>query len=228
MNETKKTCALVQTLLQAFLAGFCIAIGGTVFLRLKDAFPGGNVAGAFLFSVGLFTICTKGFALFTGKACYLLQQGRKTLSYCCYLALVWIGNLLGASALAALEKATTVGNGLRETAKIMIESKMSCSYLSLFLLGLLCNVLIYIAVSSYARNPHEAGKYIGLILAVMTFILVGSEHSVADMYYWAVSGVLLDLPAESFLRLVIISLGNVVGGALFCQLEHWATVKKSE
>ena len=58
----------------AILAGFCIGLGGTVFLRLKDAFPGGNVVGALLFTIGLFTICTRGYALFTGKACYLFQN----------------------------------------------------------------------------------------------------------------------------------------------------------
>ena len=43
----------------AILAGFCIGLGGTVFLRLRDAFPGGNVVGALLFTIGLFTICTR-------------------------------------------------------------------------------------------------------------------------------------------------------------------------
>ena len=58
----------------AILAGFCIGLGGTVFLRLRDAFPGGNVVGALLFTIGLFTICTRGYALFTGKACYLFEN----------------------------------------------------------------------------------------------------------------------------------------------------------
>ena len=42
--------------LYAILAGFCIGLGGTVFLKLKDAFPGGNVVGALLFTIGLFTV----------------------------------------------------------------------------------------------------------------------------------------------------------------------------
>ena len=60
--------------LYAILAGFCIGLGGTVFLKLKDAFPGGNVVGALLFTIGLFTVCTRGYALFTGKACYLFDN----------------------------------------------------------------------------------------------------------------------------------------------------------
>ena len=53
------------------------------------------------------------------------------------------------------------------------------------------------------------------------FILCGTEHSVADMYYWTVSGVLYDQPGESFLRLLVISLGNVVGGIFFHLVEQW-------
>ena len=47
------------------------------------------------------------------------------------------------------------------------------------------------------------------------------EHSVADMYYWSVSGVLYGQPGESLLRLVVISLGNVVGGVFFPVVEAW-------
>ena len=45
--------------LYAILAGFCIGLGGTVFLKLKDAFPGGNVVGAQLFTIGLITDCPR-------------------------------------------------------------------------------------------------------------------------------------------------------------------------
>lgn len=56
----------------AILAGFCIGLGGTVFLRLRDAFPGGNVVGALLFTIGLFTICTRGYC---GETGYLRNAG---------------------------------------------------------------------------------------------------------------------------------------------------------
>ena len=145
----------------AILAGFCIGLGGTVFLRLRDAFPGGNVVGALLFTIGLFTICTRGYALFTGKACYLFENP-------------WPGYLL--------------------------------------------DLLI---INGYAKNPHQLGKYLALFLGVTVFIVSGMEHSVADMYYWSVSGVLYGQPGESLLRLVVISLGNVVGGVFFPVVESW-------
>lgn len=203
----------------AILAGFCIGLGGTVFLRLKDAFPGGNVVGALLFTIGLFTICTRGYALFTGKACYLFQNPWP--GYLGDLAVIWVGNLLGAMLIAGVETLTGVGAGLQATAAALVAGKMGDGYLSLFLLGILCNICIFIAVNGYANNPHPVGKYLALFLGVTVFIVSGMEHSVADMYYWSVSGVLYGQPGESLLRLVVISLGNVVGGVFFPVVESW-------
>ena len=71
---------------------------------------------------------------------------------------------------------------------------MGATYLGLFVLGILCNICIFIAVNGYANNPHQVGKYLALFLGVSVFILCGTEHSVADMYYWSVSGVLYAQP----------------------------------
>ena len=87
------------------LAGMCIAMGGTVFLRLKDAFPGGNVVGALLFTVGLFVVCTRGYALFTGKACYIFDNPP---AYLGKLLLIWLGNLAGTGFFALMERLTAI------------------------------------------------------------------------------------------------------------------------
>lgn len=207
--------------LYAILAGFCIGLGGTVFLKLKDAFPGGNVVGALLFTIGLFTVCTRGYALFTGKACYLFDN--RLPAYLGDLVLIWVGNLLGVMLLAGLEGLTSMTGeaGIQTVAAGLVEGKMAASYLGLFVLGILCNIFIFIAVDGYKNNPHQVGKYLALFLGVSVFILCGTEHSVADMYYWTVSGVLYDQPGESFLRLLVISLGNVVGGIFFHLVEQW-------
>lgn len=204
--------------LYAILAGVCIGLGGTVFLRIKDAFSGGNVAGALLFTVGLFTICTRGYNLFTGKACYIFDHKP---DYLITLIVIWIGNLFGCCLLAAIESFTAIcgENGINAVAAGMVEGKMSASLTSLFLLGIICNMLIYIAVNGYARNPHELGKYLSLFFGVSVFILCGTEHSIADMYYWAISGILNSQPGESLLRILVVSLGNVAGGVCFPLIE---------
>lgn len=196
----------------AVLAGLCIGLGGTVFLRVKDLFPGANVVAALLFTVGLFTICTRGYNLFTGKACYMFDNKP---DYLLLLLVIWLGNLLGCMLLAGVENLTGIcgaESGINVTAAAMVESKMASGYSNLFLLGIICNILIYIAVNGFANNPHELGKYLSLFFGVLVFILSGTEHSIADMYYWAVSGVLYSNPGQSLLCLVMVSLGNVVGG----------------
>lgn len=198
--------------LNAILAGFCIGLGGTVFLKLKDAFPGGNVVGALLFTVGLFLVCTRGYSLYTGKVCYIFDNKP---SYLLDVLIIWIGNLLGCLLIAGLENLTTLSGataGINVTAATMVAGKLSSSLLSLFILGVFCNIFIFIAVNGYAKNPHELGKYLALFLGVSIFIICGTEHSVADMYYMAVSKTLYAQPAECFLRLFVITLGNLVGG----------------
>ena len=195
-----------STFIKAVLAGFCIGVGGDVFLALL---PVNKMLGAVLFTVGLFTICTHGFNLFTGKACYILDNKP---SYLGTLLIIWVGNLVGTLLMAGLVHLTRLGPSYMEAAQGLIATKNGDTLASLFFLGAMCNVLIYIAVDGYKNNPHEVGKYIALFLGVSVFILAGTEHSVADMYYYAVSGEMFH--GDAFLRLVIISLGNVVGGLI--------------
>lgn len=204
----------LKLLLQAILAGFCIGMGGTVFLRIKDSFPGANVVGSLLFTIGLFLVCTRGYALFTGKTCYLFDNKP---SYLIDLAIIWVGNFLGNMLIATIERSTGICGeaGINVAAKSLVDGKMAAGYGSLFLLGILCNIFIYVAVNGYAKNPHELGKYLAMFLGVSCFILAGTEHCIADQYYWLVSGVIYDCPGETMIRLLIITAGNMVGGVMF-------------
>ena len=215
----------VQLLLQAILAGFCIGMGGTIYLRVKDAFAGGTVVGALLFTIGLFIICTRGYALFTGRACALFEHKP---SYVIDLLIIWVGNFLGNLLIAGLESLTAVcgESGINTAAETLVAGKMNASFLSLFVLGILCNIFIYVAVNGYANNPHELGKYLILFLGVAGFILAGTEHCIADQYYWSISGILFRQPGQSLLRLLVISLGNVCGGVFFPLMEK--LIKKLE
>ena len=98
----------VSDFLFAVLAGVSIALGGTVFLSLDN-----KVLGALFFCVGLFTVCTFGFHLFTGKVCYVLE---KPPAYCGWLVLVWFGNLAGANLVGYLLRTTRLGPALAEKA----------------------------------------------------------------------------------------------------------------
>ena len=65
-------------------------------------------------------------------------------------------------------------------------------------------------LDSFKSAPHELGRYLALIFGVMVFILTGTEHSVADMYYFSAAGILFR--GDSLVCILTITLGNACGG----------------
>jgi formate/nitrite transporter FocA (FNT family) len=193
----------VKSFIFGILAGISISIGGTVFLSLDN-----KVLGAVFFTVGLFTVCTFGFDLFTGKVCYIFDRD---LPYALSVIVMWAGNFVGALLTAFAESLTRIGPALQEKAITMCTVKSDDSLLSLFILGIFCDILIYIGVDGYNKNPHEVGKYLSLLFGVTVFILCGTEHCVADMYYFSIAGM---WNPHTLLCLLVISLGNAFGGVL--------------
>lgn len=199
-----------KTFIGAVLAGISIGLGGLVFLAVDN-----RVLGAALFTVGLFTVCTFGLNLFTGKVCYVFQNNR---TYVLNLPIIWLGNLVGTGLTALCASLTRSALALVEKAASMCAVKAGDNLASLFFLGVLCNIFIYIAVEGFKNNPHELGKYLSLQFGVMVFILAGTEHCVADMFYFwmgrAWSG-------RTVVCILVITLGNAVGGVLFPLLREY-------
>ena len=192
----------LKVFLSGILAWFSIGLGGVAFLSLDN-----KVIGAAVFTVGLFTVCTMGFNLYTGKICYVFDNDA---AYAKSLPLMWLGNLCGAG-LTAFFVAMTRNAGISEKAAALCQTKLDDNLVSLFFLGLLCDIFIYIAVEGYKNNPHEVGKYLSLFFGVMGFILCGTEHCVADMFYFWMAGA---WSGQAILRILVITLGNSVGGVL--------------
>ena len=193
-----------KTLLTSILAGFSIGLGGMIYLSVDN-----KIVGSALFSIGLFLVLTMHLSLFTGKICYVLEGkvGRNLFN----IFIIWIGNFIGSFILAFIVRNTRQCASLTEKALALCEIKNTDSFLSLFFLGVLCNVFIFIGVDEYKNNEHVLGKYLAIILAVMGFILIGSEHCVADMFYYNMAG---RYSVDIFLRLAVITVGNAVGGVL--------------
>ncbi len=198
-----------NTFISAIFAGICISTGAAIFLSLDN-----KIVGSFLFAIGLFLVLTFSLNLFTGKICYALDNKP---SYIIDIILIWLGNLVGCLFMAAILGQTRIA-GLSEKALNLCNVKLADSYISLFILGVFCNFFIYIAVEGFKNNSHEVGKYLGVIFGVMGFILCGTEHCVADMFYICFAGA---WSADMFLRLIIITLGNVVGGIGFKTLHYY-------
>ena len=202
-----------KAFVSAILGGACIGFGGTVFLSLDN-----KVLGALFFTVGLFVICTFGLNLYTGKVCYIFERDK---TYAINVPIIWLGNVVGTGLVALLVHLTRIAS-IAEKAQAMCQVKMDDSLLSLFVLGILCNIFIYIGVEGYNKNPHEVGKYVALFFGVMVFILCGFEHCVADMFYFSVAKM---WSGDAILRLIVITLGNAVGGVAFPLVRGWLAGK---
>ena len=194
----------LKTFVGGILAGISIAIGGTVFLSLAN-----KVLGALFFTVGLFAVCTFGFNLYTGKVCYVFDNDRE---YALGLPVIWLGNLCGAFLTAAAERATRIGPALAEKAAALCSVKLGDGPVSIFLLSVFCNVLIWLAVEGFKSNPHPAGKYLSLFFGVAVFILCGFEHCVANMYYFSMAGM---WRWKTLGWVLVMTAGNSVGGVIF-------------
>lgn len=193
----------LRTLLSAIMAGIFIGIGGTAYLITSN-----KIVGSILFTVGLFTICTFNFHLFTGKLCYMFEKDK---NYRLDIPIIWLGNLIGTFVTAKLLSFTRINEVISNNAKEICNIKLNDSYISLFILAIFCNILIYLAVDGYNNNKHDIGKYLSLFFGVIVFILCGFEHSVADMYYFSIANV---WNIKTLFVTFIISFGNIVGGLL--------------
>lgn len=200
---------ILKTLVSAILAGLCIGFGGIVFLSIEN-----KIIGSLFFTVGLFSVCSFKLHLFTGKVCYVFENG---LRYALELPVILIGNLIG-TGIAAVAVSLTRINGISERAAALCETKVNDSLLSLYILGILCNIFIYIAVDGFNNAPHEIGKYLSLFFGVTVFILSGFEHCVADMFYFSVSHT---WGARAIISIVVITAGNSVGGIIFPLCRKW-------
>lgn len=197
----------ITTFKAAALAGIWIGIGGTIYLSVDN-----SVIGAILFAVGLFTICSFDLPLYTGKVCDILSNDK---CYAINIVYIWFGNLFGTWLLANLEKMTRYGSSLQDKATVICKIKINDSLISIFILSVFCNILIFLAVKGFHLIEHSQGKYIALFIGVAVFILCGFEHCVANMYYFSIAGM---WDRTSLLYLIVMTLGNAVGGILMSEL----------
>ena len=204
MKNLKSTSLFIlKDFLLAVLAGMCISIGGIAFLACES-----KVAGSLFFTVGLFTILAFDLNLFTGKICFALDNKP---TYLLRLPTIWIGNLAGAVATGYLASATRLVS-LQEKCIQIANTKLNDNLGSIFVLAILCNIMIFIAVFGYLKFENPLIKIVALFFGISVFVLCGFEHCVADMFYFSFADA---WSAKTFGYLMMITLGNAVGGLLF-------------
>lgn len=189
---------MLNKILSGISAGILISIGGSVFLACDNKY-----VGAVMFSVALLCICLKGYSLYTGKIGFIPEKHDKEAFSVLLLGL--LGNLIGTVACGyAIRYALPA---LGETAEKICSLKLEQTLPQTLIRGLFCGVLMYLAVSIF----RDRQKVIGILFCIPVFILAGFEHSVADMFYFAASGI---VSLKAFVFIMMVVLGNTIGGML--------------
>lgn len=201
---------LKRSLSLAIAAGIFISIGGAVFLSCEN-----SVVGAVFFSVALLSICFMGLYLFTGKVGFLAvsHTGREIAE----VSLTLLGNLIGTFLGGILVSAAKPK--LMENAIARCLPRLEMGVLPILITAFFCGILMYTAVAIY----KEKGSPLGVFFCVPVFILSGFEHSIADMFYFFCARM---FSGEVFLFLLLVVIGNAVGGMFIPALRRLAEEKK--
>ena len=232
VGKTKMTS--LRTFLAALLAGAFIAFGGTYFcVFLGDTtLPFGvqRVVGGICFCLGLVLVLCCGCELFTGNSLMMSAKASKKIT-CAQLlknwGIVWVGNLVGALIavfLMYMSKVQVMNHG--EVAMTMVNvaaGKVALDPVTMFFKGIMCNVFVCLAVWIGFGARTTVDKVIGIILPISAFVALGFEHCVANMSFLPMGLLLNSMGVGAagavslqgvITNLVIVTIGNVVGGSL--------------
>lgn len=213
---------------------------------------GKAMAGA-IFGTGLMLVIIAGGELFTGNSLILAGVLEKKVTLGKMLSnwgVVYLGNFVGSVLIAYLMVASGLfssgANGLAATTIKIASYKVGLTFGQAFVLGVMCNWLVCLAVWMSFGSKNIVGKVFAIFFPIWLFITSGFEHSIANMYYvpagilaksneaWvAASGLgaeqLANLNWGSFFvnNLIPVTLGNIIGGGLFVALLYWFVYMKN-
>jgi formate/nitrite transporter len=243
--ETKSRLSLLQLSMLGMLAGAFIGLGALYsVLVLSDAslgFAASRVLGGVVFSLGLLLVVVAGAELFTGNNLLAMAWADGCMSTRDVLTnwvVVCLANFVGAVGLAAivyLSGHTAMNGGLvGETYLAIAAAKSSLSLTEAFFRGLLCNVLVCMAVWMTLAGRSVADKFIAIVFPISAFVAAGFEHSIANMYLFPLAMMLqasAGLPLEYawlWRNLVPVIAGNLVGGSVLVALVYYVIYRRGE
>ena len=231
----KATLPAVQTFALGLLAGAFIAFGAMyATLAMTGAalgFGPSRMLGGVAFSLGLILVVVGGAELFTGNNLIVMAWAERkvtTTQLARNWALVYVANLIGALGTALMvhwSGTLALGDGaVGETALRIAEAKVGLTFGEAFFRGVLCNVLVCLAVWLCFAARDVASKILAIVFPISAFVALGFEHSVANMYVVPVAWLsgAETITWSGFVRnLVPVTLGNITGGGLFVAAVYW-------
>ena len=229
-GATNSNMSKMKTLVSAMIGGAYVGMGGMLSLAIS-----GNMGGvaelnpglsklmfAILFPVNLLLALQAGGQLFTGNTAYMTAAVCEKKTTVGKLARSWalsfMGNLIACSFFAVLCRFSGVlSGGSADLAVKTLINKTSIPLGPIIVRAMLCNWLVCLAVYLSMQAKDLTGKYFGILLPISTFVAIGFEHSVANMFLLP-AGLLCGGPVtvwQALTRnLIPVAIGNALSGSL--------------
>lgn len=253
VGVSKVNMSVSKTLVLAMLAGAFIAFGSIFFTTVTAgstmSYGITRLIGGLSFSLGLVLVIVGGAELFTGNSLIIMAWANKKINTSQLLKnwiLVYIGNMSGALFIVVLMffsrqysfASGAVGMNMLNIAK----AKCELGFAQAIVLGILCNILVCLAVWLCFSSRSISGKIASIIFPITAFVASGFEHSIANMYFIPEAILVLNSGDDKFLALVNtsgqnyesvswsnylldnllpVTMGNIIGGAVLVGLVYW-------
>ena len=212
-----------KILLLGILAGLFIGLGGLGNIIISQTVSDIGVskfAGACVFPVGLMLVVVCGAELFTGNNLMTIALMDKKITIKQMLrnwGFVYLANFIGAIILVIFVYFSGILTQDAATKAINVaESKASLDFIQAFFRGIMCNILVVLAVWFATAGKDIISKIFACWFPIMLFVLCGFEHSIANMFFIPMGMVLgADINIYQLIfNLVTVTIGNIVGGAI--------------
>ncbi|MDP2544157.1 formate transporter FocA [Photobacterium damselae subsp. piscicida] len=251
------------------LQSFFLAITAGVFISIAFVFyttvttGAGDVAwglskfaGGLAFSLGLVLVVICGGELFTSSVLTTVARasGRiTTMQLLRNWVIVYAGNFVGAIFFVAciwIAEQHMAGNGQWGINAMKIaQHKLHHDFSQAVMLGILCNLMVCLAVWMTFSCRSATDKVMVMILPVAMFVASGFEHCIANMFmipmgivihafagpeFWTMTGVypsqFADLTVSHFVmnNLIPVTIGNIIGGGFFVGMTYWIIHRRPE
>ena len=250
VGVAKARLALLPLLMLGMLAGAFIGLGAMFFTLVKSdatlGFALGSVLGGLVFSLGLLLVVVAGAELFTGNNLLAMAWADGKISSMEVLRhwiLVCLANFVGAAGLALLVFASghveLNGGAIGQQVIKIALAKQSLSFTQAFFRGMLCNVLVCMAVWMAMAGRSVTDKMVAIVLPVSAFVAAGFEHSIANMYLMPLAMLIQNFgPTSSSAvpvtwagmaaNLVPVIAGNLVGGSVLVGLTYHVVYRRGK
>ncbi|MGF1692088.1 formate/nitrite transporter family protein [Photobacterium kagoshimensis] len=241
IGVVKARLPLLSMVMLGILAGAFIGLGGLYYTLVKSdaslGFAMQQVVGGLVFSLGLLLVIVAGAELFTGNNLLAMAWADKKITTTQLLknwVVVCFANLVGAVGVALLvflsdHPQMNSGAIALMYAKIAA-AKCEMPFFQAFFRGVLCNVLVCMAVWMALAGRSVIDKAVAIVFPISAFVAAGFEHSVANMYFIPLAMMLkasgtVDVADSVNLlafigNLVPVILGNLVGGSVLVGLVY--------